>query len=236
MSKPNDTTGQTVKLDQHYWAERWQQGDTGWHQPDGSPTLRQNWLSLQLVANAVVLVPFCGKTPDMLWLAAQGHHVVGVEVARQAIDEFFDDNRLSFRQWQADDGIHYCADYQQGRIEIVEGDVLALTDDTLKRCQAVYDRGALVAQTLSQRQAYYQAVYGRLAVGCKALLLTVDYPQHQKMGPPFAVGQAEVTHHLGQHWQIVLQSLEDMLPANPGYQQAGVDYAHSLTMLLEKVF
>ncbi len=32
-----------------------------------------------------VLVPLCGKTPDLLWLAEQGNEIVGVELSEIAV-------------------------------------------------------------------------------------------------------------------------------------------------------
>ena len=71
-------------LDQ--WIERWREGRTGWHEVDGSALLRRHWP--RLVRGSRVLVPLCGKSVDMLWLASQGLEVTGVELSEIAARAF----------------------------------------------------------------------------------------------------------------------------------------------------
>ena len=66
------------------WIERWETGKTGWHEPDGNQNLKTHW---QWTGKRV-LVPLCGKTPDLLWLESQGNEVVGVEVSELAVESF----------------------------------------------------------------------------------------------------------------------------------------------------
>ncbi|MGB5485800.1 MAG: thiopurine S-methyltransferase, partial [Lysobacterales bacterium] len=61
------------------WHSRWESGNTGWHQPGGSSALRKFWPGLH--PGGRVLVPLCGKSPDLLWLAKQGYDVTGVELS-----------------------------------------------------------------------------------------------------------------------------------------------------------
>jgi hypothetical protein len=41
-----------------------------------------------------VLVPLCGKSVDMTYLASCGHRVYGIEISTEAIEAFFDDAGL----------------------------------------------------------------------------------------------------------------------------------------------
>ncbi|XP_078380927.1 putative thiopurine S-methyltransferase [Oculina patagonica] len=43
-----------------------------------------------------IFVPLCGKTPDMLWLAEQGHAITGVEASARYITAFFRDSKLQY--------------------------------------------------------------------------------------------------------------------------------------------
>lgn len=72
-------------MDTDFWLQRWQDGQTGFHQDEVMPLLQKHWPALQLPKAARVLVPLCGKTLDMHWLAAQGHRVLGVEVSPLAV-------------------------------------------------------------------------------------------------------------------------------------------------------
>ncbi|XP_078346261.1 putative thiopurine S-methyltransferase [Oculina patagonica] len=48
--------------------------------------------------NLRILVPLCGKSLDMKWLADQGHTVVGVELIRKGIEAFLRDNKLTHHE------------------------------------------------------------------------------------------------------------------------------------------
>ena len=63
-------------MDEQFWQARWAENQIGFHQRETNPYLERYWLRLQLPAGCKVLVPLCGKTLDMLWLAGQGHRVL----------------------------------------------------------------------------------------------------------------------------------------------------------------
>ena len=67
------------------------------------------------------------------------------------------------------------------------GDVFALDADALADCSAVFDRAALIALPPELRQRYVQRVVCPAAAGCRGLLITLEYPPHEKQGPPFTV-------------------------------------------------
>ena len=96
-------------MSSEFWAERWARKEIGFHQRSINDYLQRYWGRLAVPANARVLVPLCGKTLDMHWLREQGHCVIGVEVVRSAVAEFFDEwgveakitNEGGFERWQA---------------------------------------------------------------------------------------------------------------------------------------
>lgn len=88
-----------------------------------------------------MFVPLAGKSVDMLWLASQGHRVLGVELSPLAVEQFFAGHALEPEVVQSRYGTHYRA----GDIELICGDVFALDAAALDDCAAVYDRAALVA-------------------------------------------------------------------------------------------
>ena len=47
-------------------------------------------------SNLRIFVPMCGKTPDMLWLAEQGHAITGVEINARYIKAFFREADLEY--------------------------------------------------------------------------------------------------------------------------------------------
>ena len=65
-------------MDADFWQQRWREGRTGFHQDRPTPLLAQYWDAIGVAAGARVLVPLCGKSLDLAWLAARGHRVLGV--------------------------------------------------------------------------------------------------------------------------------------------------------------
>ena len=65
-------------------------------------------------------------------------------------------------------------------------------------------------------------MYSRLPVGCRGLLITLEYPQAEKAGPPFSVDQAEVDELFRAHWRTELLEHRDILDAEPSFRTEGV--------------
>lgn len=201
-----------------FWLQRWQQGKIGFHRSEVMPLLEQYWPSLQLQAGSRVLVPLCGKTLDMHWLAAQGHRVLGVELSPLAVEQFFEEAGLVPERRSSACGEHYLA----GPIEIVRGDAFALDDALLADVAGVYDRAALIALPPALRRRYLDTLYARLPSGCRGLLLTLEYPQAEKEGPPFSVEQDEVEALFLPSWQVEFVERRDILAQEPGFRAEGV--------------
>ena len=81
-------------MDAEFWLERWREGRTHFHQTRITPLLQKYWPTLAVPKGGRVLVPLAGKSLDMVWLAAQGHAVLGVELSQLAVDQFFEENEL----------------------------------------------------------------------------------------------------------------------------------------------
>jgi hypothetical protein len=69
-------------MQESFWLDSWRNRNIGFHQAAVHPALLQYWPGVAVASS--VLVPLCGKTLDMLWLAKRGHDVVGVELAEAA--------------------------------------------------------------------------------------------------------------------------------------------------------
>ncbi len=206
-----------------YWLERWREGRTGWQHDAVMPLLTQHWPALAVAPGTCTLVPFCGKTLDMIWLAEQGHHVLGVEISPLAIEQFFAENKLSAAKKQTPDGIRHSA----GNIEIIQGDLFAVRAATFARCGAVYDRAAIIAQSTPERQRYASVVYASLPDDCRGLMITLEYPQAEMDGPPFSVQETEVRHLFASDWHVTLAERRDILAGQPNFQEAGLTSLHT---------
>lgn len=205
-------------MDPTYWHQRWQENRTGFHQDQVTPLLQKHWPHLRLPSACRILVPLCGKSLDMAWFAAQGHRVLGVELSQLAIDQFFAEHGLDPEIHDSPLGRHHRA----GIIEIICGDAFALDDATLAGCDAIYDRAALIALPPELRRRYADRLYARLRADCQGLLITLEYPPHEKPGPPFTVPEAEVRDLLAVHWDIEVLERRAILDKQPAFAEEGL--------------
>ena len=205
-------------MDADFWLQRWNEGRTAFHQDKVMPLLEKHWPALGLATDSRVFVPLAGKTLDMHWLAAQGHAVLGCELSPLAVDAFFAEAGLAPEVSTDADGIHHRA----GPLDLVRGDVFALSAGLLGTVAAVYDRAAIIALPPPMRARYVAEVYGRLPAGCRGLLITLEYPQAEKNGPPFSVDEAEVRRLFAPGWDVDLRERRDILDQEPRFREEGV--------------
>jgi len=209
-----------------FWHQRWQRGETGWHLTEINLHLQEHWPRLGVGAGERVLVPLCGKTLDLLWLAGEGHRVLGVELSPIAVEALFRDNGLTpevvedppFRRYRLDE------------IEVLCGDFFDLGTAQLGEVAAVYDRASLIALPPELRPRYVTHLEGLIRPETRGLLITLDYDQAQMAGPPFAVREAEVRSLFGTRFDIRRLAELDVLAENPNFRSRGV------TSLTEQVY
>jgi thiopurine S-methyltransferase len=217
-------------MDPEFWLQRWREGRTGFHQAAPTPLLLRHWPALALAPGSRVFVPLAGKSLDLLWLAGQGHRVLGVELSPLAVAQFFDEHGLTPPVHASRYGIHHVA----GEIELVCGDVFELDAAALADCAAVYDRAALIALPADLRGRYVRELYARLPAGCRGLLVTLEYPPHEKQGPPFAVPEAEVRELYDRDWTVTTLERADILAQQPGFAAEGVSALETVAYRLAK--
>lgn len=170
-----------------YWIDKWNKGDTAFHRAEYLPALVKCFPTDE---TGGVVVPLCGKSRDMLWLAEQGREVVGIEASELAARAFFTENGIACREERRGDFLVLSG----GRITIWCGDFFKMKKEDLPGgITAVYDRAALIALTEDLR-ARYAAHLTALLPGerVRYLLVAMEYPQEKVKGPPFSVDAAEV--------------------------------------------
>lgn len=164
------------------WLERWQEGRIGWHEDGGNESLKKHWRA----NDRTVLVPLCGKSVDLLWIAAQGNRVVGVELSDIAVEAFFAEQQLDYTTRDGELRI-----YQASQLDIIIhcGDYFALTS---VQCDAHFDRGALSAMPPALRPAYAAHTRSLLSDDAEQLIVTLEYDQGVADGPPFSIADEEL--------------------------------------------
>jgi thiopurine S-methyltransferase len=218
-------------MDPTFWRERWQKQDIGFHQPAIHDLLQKHWQRLQLKAGAQVFVPLCGKSLDMVWLAEQGHRVIGAELSEIAVDDFFAERGLEPAVRTAGNLIVKSA----GPYELWCGDVFEMPADAVAGVASVYDRAALVAFPAELRARYAEKLKELLPAAAPILLIALDYEAEKMSGPPFAVSRREVDRLFADSYRVSELERRDALPLNPRFRQRGLTALEECALLLRHV-
>ena len=110
-------------MEPSFWRDRWSIGRIGFHQPQINPNLTQWWEHIGLDHGHRVLVPLCGKSLDLHWLASR-HPTVGVVVVEEAVKALWQEADLKpdrdqvgpYTRSQHEGLTVLCGDFMAGRI------------------------------------------------------------------------------------------------------------------------
>lgn len=209
-----------------YWKSRWDQGKIGFHSNNYNPRLIRYWPNLPIGVKETVLVPLCGKTPDLIWLSNRGHTVIGVEYSDVACKQFFLENNLSCYSEKEGDFIKHTS----GNITIWQGDFLKISPKKVPGFTCIYDRAALVALRPEQRKKYVNKILELSHMPARIFLHTFEYDQQEMNGPPFSVSEKEIHDLYGNFFSKELLLSEEILQKYDRFRQRG------LTFLREKAY
>lgn len=140
-----------------------------------------------MAAGSRVLVPLCGKSVDLLWLARQGLLVTGVELSEIAARAFFEEAGLLFESTEQG-GFTWFRGMDSG-IAIACGNYFEFTD---RPFDALYDRAALSALSSQKRPEYARHTQGLLKPDAFRMLLTLEFDESNYEGPPYPVWPDEI--------------------------------------------
>ncbi|MFZ9051150.1 MAG: thiopurine S-methyltransferase [Steroidobacteraceae bacterium] len=217
-------------MEAEFWLSRWRDGQLGWHLPATNPHLLRHWATVAPDSTQRVLVPLCGRSVDLAWLAGRGHAVRGVELSPIAAREFFVLAGLEAEVTQR--GQYTC--YAGQGIEILQGDFLALQPADCPGLGAWYDRGSLVALPPELRERYVTTLARVLPSGARGLLVATEYEAGAMQAPPFPLDAATVRAALEGHFRLELLERVDALADNPRFMERGLTAYHESCWLLER--
>lgn len=198
-------------MDPEFWHERWRSGQIGFHRSSVHPDLLSfapEWIA----GGRGVLVPLCGKSLDLPWLA--GHMpTVGVELSELAIRQLHEEQALSptitedgpFRTWRTQN------------LSVHQGDLYDLGPAELAGVDRVWDRASYVALDPDRRRRYVAHLRGLLPAGTRWLLNVVRYDSSRQGGPPHSITEEEVREvFAGAEVSLLLRAdeLDDRARAN----------------------
>jgi thiopurine S-methyltransferase len=156
-----------------FWKSRWSEGKTAFH--EGTPNTFLTRHAARIADRRRILVPLCGKTEDLAFLAAHDHEVIGIELVEDAVKAFFAEHNATPTVTRRGP----MASYVAGAITIFAGDFFAVTEA---------DVGAID----EMRKKYVEHLHTLVPARTKSLLVTLEYPQDRYEGPPFSVTETEV--------------------------------------------
>ena len=213
-----------------FWHEHWEKGEIGFHQHDFNRHMQEFVGRLGVQAGAHILVPLCGKSLDMLWLADHGYRVTGIEISELAARDFFAENSLAHEVIDQAGVLIYRGEH----IDIRCVDFFTVEKTDLPLVDAVYDRASLIALPPDMRLDYAGHLTGLINSGIRSLLVTLDYPQQEMRGPPFSVTPAEVEQLFNSQYHISRLHSEDCLVNEPRFRKKGLTRLDEHVFILQK--
>lgn len=153
-----------------YWHNQWASNQIDFHLYDVHPLLKQYWRAAKPHCDERVLVPLCGKSEDLVWLACQHDDVQAVELSPIAVRAFFAEHFYTPLVIPVN---HEHELYQFDELSIYTGDFFTAP---LESVDLVYDRAALEALPPAQRQSYVAHLTSKMKAGGRILLIIGDCP------------------------------------------------------------
>jgi len=213
-------------MDTNFWKKRWKTNQVGWHATETNKHLECFVSTLGASAGGWTLVPLCGKSMDMDYLARQNRKVVGVELSSIACRAFFAETKRAYTERTTDKFTYF----ESEDVVLVCGDIFSVSSEDLPPIEACYDRACLVAFTMEQRHRYAKWLASTMPSGACSLVIGIEYPAEEKDGPPFTVPSDELHSLFDQTFAIEQLHREDIVDKAPKYREWGV------TSLIETVY
>ena len=212
-------------MEEAFWHDRWESGRIGFHREQVNPHLVRWWPESPMAKSRRVLVPLCGKSVDLHWLAHR-HQVVGVDLSPIAIAQYWQEADLTPELSET----HGFARSDHGQLTLLCGDFTGLQNEDCGSFDGFYDRAAIIALPPDLRLQYVDTLKRVVAPGGRGLMVTVEYPQADIEGPPFSVPPSRVAALFEPDFQVELWDSEDILAGSRNLVDRGV------TALKEHVF
>ncbi|WP_300542368.1 methyltransferase domain-containing protein [Maricaulis sp.] len=146
------------------WDTRFRDDDTPWERPDLHPAVADWTQAGELAAGCSVIIPGCGRAPELGHFARMGLAATGADISPTAI------------AWQRTQLAEAGA-----TATLIEGDVLAWRPEA--PADLVYEQTFLCAIPPRLREAYEHAVFDWLKPGGHLLALFMQ--KEEKGGPPY---------------------------------------------------
>ncbi|KAL1478632.1 hypothetical protein MTO96_016067 [Rhipicephalus appendiculatus] len=160
-----------------YWTQRWANHIIPFHRPSVHPYLKE--IEDEFTASNKklrVFIPMCGKMREIKWFYERGHTVVGVELTRKAIDDFFQENELVANEIYCPTTKCPLLQTMDKRLGIYCCDVIDFMRSKPGVMDVVFDRATLcIMESQEHRLKYINLMKTLLAPGYIYLLTTFKH-------------------------------------------------------------
>jgi thiopurine S-methyltransferase len=216
-------------MNNEFWINRWAENQIGFHRKGVNPLLDRFWPGVAEARSGTVLVPLCGKSEDLLWLADREHEVIGIELSLTAAEAFAAEQKIVLAETHEPPFTVLRGE----RIAFYVGDFFDFSAPAGARADYFYDRAALIALPPELRPAYSRHLQSLIADNARGLLITVEYDASQMHGPPFTVPEAEVRRlFVGFDCKKVLEY--DCLDEEPRFKARGLTWMKEIVYVLNR--
>ncbi len=209
-------------MDHDFWRSRWDTRQIGFHEGKPNAFLTSHASRLELAPTKRVLVPLCGKSADLPWLAAHAE-TVGVELVEAAALELFQD--LGVTPERVGQRLSH------GALSVSVGDYFALGEPELGRFDAVYDRAALIALDPNDRARYVAHTVALAKPGARVLVIGFSYDAAAS-GPPFPIDRAALEALYAPFGAVELLDERDITDESPRFRERGATHVHEAAFLV----
>ncbi|XP_062582810.1 probable thiopurine S-methyltransferase [Saccostrea cucullata] len=205
------------------WLKAWDENDIGFHRENIDAFLSK-YIDRLINGrkNIKIFIPLCGKTVDIKWLWEMGHTVIGVDLAKKALEEFFKEQNISYTVSNLAEGKGEVFTSEDKRIKLYCCDLFKFNSSCEGLMDAIWDRGSLVAIEKEDRRRYAELMKSLMAEGCQYLAETLEYDETKFGGPPRIVSEQTITDLFGDKLEITHLERKDIF--TPAFKEAwGID-------------
>ncbi|XP_075724369.1 thiopurine S-methyltransferase [Rhipicephalus microplus] len=187
-----------------YWTKRWANHIIPFHRPSVHPYLKEIEDDFTASNKKLrILIPMCGKMREIKWFYERGHTVVGVEITRQAIDDFFQENELTATEVGCPALKCPILQTTDKRLSIYCCDVVDFIRSKPGVMDVVFDRGTLcIMESQEHRLKYINMMKTLLAPGYTYLLTTFKHDDKSFQDLPKNVTDNNVQELFGKNTTV----------------------------------
>lgn len=241
MSHSEKPTPLDSSLTLSYWTNRWVNNDIGWNETDGNklmwkyfPDVLKTKLPEKKPEELRVFVPLCGKAKDMYLLYQMGFTVVGIEISKEAIDDFFTENGVEEKEMNQP-----FRSSKDGRLILGQGDLFTFSGDKSQPIQlpfekfdVMWDRGSFVALNAKDRTAYASMMMSLMADDGLYLLCSLVYDISEYGGPPLTATTEDLMQFYGERCDIQVLDKDDLFSRQEKWKKRGLSMIDEVLHLI----